>query len=107
MRQDAETEAPQEARETAAGEAAASNERARVLSPAAERALAEAAERRKAQEEREAALAAAREIDGRGAGIRSATATGRSKGSRAISNFFLLVCSLLSFHKIYFFFLAW
>ncbi len=66
MRQDVETEAPQEARETAAGEAAASHPRARVLSPAAERALAEAAERRKAQEEREAALAAAREIDGRG-----------------------------------------
>ncbi len=39
---------------------------ARVLSPAAQRALAEAAERRRAQEEREATLSARREIDGRG-----------------------------------------
>jgi hypothetical protein len=38
----------------------------RALSPAAERALAEAAARREAQEKREAALAAAREVDGRG-----------------------------------------
>jgi hypothetical protein len=38
----------------------------RPLTPAAERALAEAAARRKAQAEREAALAARREIDGRG-----------------------------------------
>ncbi len=58
MRQDDQPEPPAEAPEPA--------RRERVLSPAAERALAEAAERRKAQEEREAALAAAREVDGRG-----------------------------------------
>jgi hypothetical protein len=38
----------------------------KILSPAARRALAEAAERRKAQAEREASLAQAPEIDGRG-----------------------------------------
>jgi len=41
-------------------------EPARVLSPAAQRALAEAAERRAAQEAREAELAKEREIKGRG-----------------------------------------
>lgn len=38
----------------------------KALSPAAQRALAEAAARRHAQEEREAALARVREINGRG-----------------------------------------
>jgi hypothetical protein len=41
-------------------------EPARKLTPAAERALAEATERRKAQAEKEAALTAAHEINGRG-----------------------------------------
>jgi hypothetical protein len=41
-------------------------EPARALTPAAQRALAEAAERRKAQTEKEAALTAAQEINGRG-----------------------------------------
>ncbi len=59
MQQDAQPDAPQE-------EAKAPVATARVLSPAAQRALAEAADRRKAQEEREAALSASREIDGRG-----------------------------------------
>ncbi len=58
MRQDDQPDPPAEAPEPA--------RRERVLSPPAARALAEAAERRKAQEEREAALAAAREVDGRG-----------------------------------------
>jgi hypothetical protein len=68
MRQDGQPEEPREAGETAPGETAVGEPpaRGRVLSPAAVRALAEAAERRKAQEEREAALAAAREVDGRG-----------------------------------------
>jgi hypothetical protein len=41
-------------------------EPARMLTPAAQRALAEAAERRKAQAEKEAVLAAAQEVNGRG-----------------------------------------
>jgi hypothetical protein len=41
-------------------------EPARALTPAAQRALAEAAERRKAQAEKEAALTAAPEVNGRG-----------------------------------------
>jgi hypothetical protein len=41
-------------------------EPARKLTPAAERALAEATERRKAQAEKEAALTAANELNGRG-----------------------------------------
>jgi hypothetical protein len=40
--------------------------RAKALTPAAERALAEAEARRKAQLEHEQALAAAREVNGRG-----------------------------------------
>lgn len=59
MQQEAQSEGPREG-------ADASDAVPRVLSPAAQRALAEAAERRKMQEEREAALASAREIDGRG-----------------------------------------
>ncbi|MGL4240172.1 MAG: DUF1674 domain-containing protein [Beijerinckiaceae bacterium] len=47
-------------------EPAAGTTPARKLSPAAERALAEAAARRTAQAAKEAALAEAREIDGRG-----------------------------------------
>lgn len=39
---------------------------AKVLTPAAMRALAEAAERRQAQAEREAVLGASREVNGRG-----------------------------------------
>jgi hypothetical protein len=38
----------------------------RTLAPAAQRALAEAAERHKAQAEKEAALTAAQEVNGRG-----------------------------------------
>ncbi len=62
MRHDDQPEMPEKGAEASAPPPPAM----RVLSPAAERALAEAAERRKAQEEREAALATAREIDGRG-----------------------------------------
>ncbi len=58
MRQDDQPALPAESPEPTGRE--------RVLSPAAARALAEAAERRKVQEEREAALATAREVDGRG-----------------------------------------
>ncbi len=47
-------------------DAAAGRQPAKVLTPAAERALAEAAARRAAQAEKERALAAVQEVKGRG-----------------------------------------
>jgi hypothetical protein len=60
------TDEPRNSIRPALSEAASAAAEPKVLSPAAQRALAEAAERRRALAEQEAALAATREINGRG-----------------------------------------